>query len=176
MPAGLGFFRAKRWPERINLAQRHGGGFDVELAGLGEVSLLIEILDRKQRGGSFAGGGRKNGRIGEGEAAIIKKIAGRLDDFRAHPQNRRLARGAHPQMAVFHQELDSVLFQRNGIRLAVGHALHHFRLRHIQLVAAGSALIGADLAGDDDARFLRKIFYLLKDFQRHGVFCDHALH
>src|SRR5438552_3114862 len=176
VPAGLGFFRAKSWAEGINLAQRHSSGFDIELSGLREIRLLIEILDREQRAGALAGGGRQYGRIGEGEAAIIKKIAGRLDDFRAHPQNRRLARGAHPQMAVFHQELDSVFLQRNGIRLAVGHALHHFRLRHIQLVAARGALIGADFASNDDARFLRKIFYLLKDFQRHGVCSDHALH
>ena len=145
------------------------------LAGLREVSLLIEILHREQRGGTLAGRGRKNGRIGEGEAAIIEEIAGRLDDFRAHPQNRRLARGAHPQVAVFHQELDPVLFQRDGIRFAVGHALHHFRLRHIQFVAAGRALIGADFASNDDARFLCKIFYLVENFQRHSILGDYAL-
>ena len=69
-----------------------------------------------------------------------------------------------------------MFFQRDGIRLAVGHALHHFRLRHIQFVAAGRALIGADFASNDDARFLCKIFYLVENFQRHSIFGDYALH
>src|SRR5439155_16117880 len=59
---------------------------------------------------------------------------------------------------------------------AIRHALHYFRLRHIQLVTAGGALIGADFTGDDDARFLRQIFYLVKDFRRHGILGDYTLH
>ena len=109
--AGLGFFRAKRWPEGIHLAQRHGRGFDVELAGLREIRLLVEIIDREKRAGAFAGGRSKNRRIGEDEAALVEEIARRLDDLRPHPQNRRLPRRPHPQVAVLHQEIDAVLFR-----------------------------------------------------------------
>ncbi len=43
--AGLGLFRAKRGSERIDLAQCHSGCFDIELAGLSEESLFLEVID-----------------------------------------------------------------------------------------------------------------------------------
>ena len=45
VPACLGFFRAESRPESINLAERHGRRFDVELAGLREVGFfVIDVL------------------------------------------------------------------------------------------------------------------------------------
>ena len=76
--ARLRFLRAEGRPEAVNLAQRHRRGFDVELARLREVSLLVEVVHREQRGGAFAGGGREDGRIGQGEAAVV-------EDSRARP-------------------------------------------------------------------------------------------
>ena len=124
MAAGFRFLRAKGWPEGVHLAQRHRRGFDIKLAGLRQKRLLVEIIDRKQRGGAFAGGGREDRRIGQGEAAVVKEVARRLDDLRAHAQDRCLARRAHPQMAVLHQEVSAVLFRSDGIRIGFGHALH----------------------------------------------------
>ena len=39
--AGLGFFRAEGGAEAVDLAEGEGGGLDVELAGLGEVGLVV---------------------------------------------------------------------------------------------------------------------------------------
>src|SRR6185312_2970200 len=69
------FFCTERWTKRVDLAQRHGRGFNVKLAGLREVRLLIKVIDRKQRGGSLARRRRKDGRISKGKAAIIKEIS-----------------------------------------------------------------------------------------------------
>ena len=52
--ARLRFLRAKCWTERIHLAQRHRRRFDVKLAGLREVCLLVEIIHREKRARAFA--------------------------------------------------------------------------------------------------------------------------
>src|SRR5437588_301973 len=72
--ARLRFLRAKRWTERIHFAQRHRRGFDIKLARLSEVRLLVEIVDGEKCARAFASRGSKDWRIGEGEAALIEKI------------------------------------------------------------------------------------------------------
>ena len=173
--AGLGFFRAEGWAERIDLAERHGGGFDVELAGLRQVRLLFEVVDGKQRGGPFAGGGRQDGRIGQRESVAVEEIAGGANDFGADAQDGCLALRAQPEMAVLHQEVDAVLFGRDRIRSRFRHALHDLDVGDVEFIAAGSALIGADFAFDDDARFLRQALDGVKDFGRTAFFGDYAL-
>jgi hypothetical protein len=42
--------------------------------------------------------------------------------------------------------------RRDGIGVGLGNALDDLDIFDIELVAAGGALVGADLAGDDDAR------------------------
>ena len=175
MAAGLRFFRAEGWAERINLAERHGGRFDVELAGLREVGLLFEVVDGEERGGAFAGGGREDGRIGERESVAVEKIAGGANDFGAHAQDGRLALGAQPEMAVLHQEVDAMFFGRDRIGIGFGDALHDLDVRDVEFVAAGSALVGADFAFDDDAGFLSEAFDGVEDFGRNCVLRDHAL-
>ena len=76
--ARLRLLRAEGRPEAVDLAQRHRRGFDVELARLREVSLLLEVVHRKQRGRAFASRRRQDRRIGQGEAAIV-------EDSRAPP-------------------------------------------------------------------------------------------
>ena len=78
---------AKGGPERIHLAQRHRCAFDIQLAALREVRLVPEVLDGKQRAGSFAGGRSENRRVGKDKAVIVEKIPRRLDDFSANAQN-----------------------------------------------------------------------------------------
>ena len=87
---------------------------------------------------------------------LIEEVAGCFDDFCADSQNRRLARRAHPEMAVLHQEFDAVLFQRDRIRIVLRNALHHLNARYIQFISAGGALVGANFAFDDYAGFLRQ--------------------
>ncbi len=175
MAARLRFLRAERRPEAVDLAQRHRGRFNVELARLREVSLLFEVVDRKQCGGAFACGRSKDRRIGESESAIVEVVACRLDDLGANPQDRRLPRRAQPEMAMLHQELDAVLLGRDGIRIVRIDALQNLRIADVHLVAAGSALVGAHLAGDDHAGFLGQALDRLEQFGRDRVLGDDAL-
>src|SRR5207302_2909326 len=46
--ASLGLFRAESGSEGVHLSQCHRCGFDVELAGLREVSLLVEVVDGEE--------------------------------------------------------------------------------------------------------------------------------
>ena len=175
MTARLRFFRAKRWPERIHFSERHRRGLDVKLARLREVSLLVEIIDGEKRARAFASRRSKNRRIGQREATLIKKIASGLDDLRADTQNRRLPWCTNPQMPVLHQEIHPMLFRSDGIRIGFRHALHHLHVRHIEFVAARSALIGAHLALDDHARLLRQSLDRLKHLRRDRVLRNHTL-
>ena len=48
--AGLGFFGAEGGAEAVDLAERERGGFDVELAGLREVGLVVvEVVHLEER-------------------------------------------------------------------------------------------------------------------------------
>ena len=56
--------------------------------------------------------------------------------------------------------------------------LHHLQIAHADLEAAGDAgraLVGADRAGDDEARFLRQVPRLLEYFRRDVLLEDHGL-
>ena len=68
----------------------------------------------------------------------------------AHADDGVLALAAQPQMPVVHQELDAVILGRDRIRIGLRHPLHHLQIFHVHLVAADSALLGANLAGDQD--------------------------
>ena len=140
-----------------------------------EIGLFFEVIHGKERGGAFAGGGREDGRVGESESVGIEKIAGGANDFCADTQNGSLALGAQPKMAVLHQEFDTVFFGSDGIRIGFGHALHDLDVRDVEFIAAGSALVGADLAFDDDARFLGEAFDSVENFGRDGILRDYSL-
>ncbi len=107
--------------------------------------------------------------------SLVEEIAGGVDDFGAHAQDRRLALRAQPEVAVLHQEVGAVLFGRDRIGVGLGHALHDLDVRDVEFVAAGGALVGADFAFDDDARFLREALDGVEDFRRDGVLRDYAL-
>ena len=115
--AGLRLLRAEGWPEAVHLAERHRGGFNVELAGLRQKRRIAEVIDGKQRGGAFASRRRQDRRLGQGEALVVEEIMRRAHDLAANPQDRRLPLAAYPQMAMLHQELDAVLFRRDRVRL-----------------------------------------------------------
>src|SRR5580658_5101582 len=175
MAARLRLFGTEGRAERIDLAERHRSGFDVELTGLRQVGLLFEVVHGKQRGGSFAGSGGQDGWIGERESVAVEKIAGGANDFRAHPQDGCLTLRAQPKMAVLHQEIDAVFFGSDGVGSGLGHALHDLDVRDVELITAGGALIGADLAFDDDAGFLGEAFDGVENFGRDGVLRDYTL-
>ena len=173
--ARLRFLRAKRWTKRIHFAQRHRRGFDVKLAGLREVRLLVEIIDGEECARAFASRRSENRRIGERESSLVETIAHRFDNLRTHPQNRSLPLRPHPKMPVLHQEICAVLLRRNGVGIGLRHALHHLHVRHIEFVAARRALIGANLAFDDHARFLCQRLDRLEHLWRDRILRHYSL-
>ena len=69
-------------------------------------------------------------------------------------------------MPPLHEELDAMLLGRDRIRIVLWHTLDNLNLLDIQLKPALRPLIRADLAGDDDTRFLRKPLQGLEYFRR----------
>src|SRR5208337_984322 len=152
--AGFGFFRAESGAEAVDLAQGEGGGLDIKLAGLGEEGGVAKVIDGKESGGALAGRGSQDGRIGADKAVGIKVLGGGAHDLGTNAEDGGLARGADPEMAMLHEEIDAMLLERDGIRVGLGDALDDLEVFDIELVTAGGALVGADFAGDDDARLL----------------------
>src|SRR5258706_825344 len=68
-----------------------------------------------------------------------------------------------------------MFFGSDGIWSRLGNALHDLDVRHVEFIAAGSALISADFALDDDAGFLGESFDSVEDFGRDGVLRDYTL-
>ena len=175
MAPRLRLLRTKCWTERINLAECHGSCFDVQLAGLCEKCLLVEIVDGKERTGAFAGRRCDDGRIRQGETALIEEISRSLDDLSPNAQNRRLTLRPHPEMAVLHQEISAMLFGSNRVGRRLGHALHHMHVGHIEFVAAMGALVSADFSLHDHTRFLREGLNGIEDLRRHRILRYHTL-
>ncbi len=173
--AGLGFFGAEGGAEGVDLAEGEGGALDVELAGLGEVGLVAEVVDLEEGAGAFAGGGGEDGRVGEDEAVVVEVVAGGFDDFGADAEDGGLARGADPEVAVLHEEVGAMLFEGDGVGIVFGDALDDLDVLDVELVTAGGAFVGADFAGDDDGGFVGEAFDGLEDLGRDGGFGDDAL-
>ena len=68
-----------------------------------------------------------------------------------------------------------MLFGSDGVGSRLRHALHDLDVRDVEFIAAGGALIGANFAFDDDARFLGEALDGVEDFGRDGVLRDYAL-
>ena len=79
-------------------------------------------------------------------------------------------------MAMLHEEVDAVLLEGDGVGVGLGNALDDLNVFDIELEAAGGALVGADLAGDDDGRLLREAFERLEDCGRNALDVGDALH
>jgi hypothetical protein len=78
-------------------------------------------------------------------------------------------------MAVLHEEIDAMLLEGDGVGVGLGDALNDLKVFDIELEAAGSALVGADLAGDDDAGLLSEAFEGLEDRGRDAFDVGDAL-
>ena len=174
--AGFGFFGAEGGAEAVDLAEGEGGGFDVELAGLGEVGLVVvEVVHLEELGGAFAGVGGEDGWVGADEAVGVEVLGCGAHDGGADAEDGGLARGAEPEVAVLHEEVDAVLFEGDGEGGFVGDALEDFDVFYVELVAAGGAAVGADFAGDGEAGFEGEVFEGLEDCFGDGGLGDDAL-
>jgi hypothetical protein len=108
--AGFGLFRTEGGAEAVDLAEGEGCGLDVKLAGLGEEGRFAEVIDGEEGRGAFAGGWGEDGRIGADEAVGVEILGGGAHDFGTDAEDGGLARGADPEMAMLHEEVDAVLF------------------------------------------------------------------
>src|SRR5689334_2095777 len=79
-------------------------------------------------------------------------------------------------MAVVHQEIRAMLFGRDRIWLRLGNPLDNLDIRDVKFVSAWSALVGADLAFDDDAGFLCQILQRVECLRGNGVFRHDSLY
>src|SRR5438876_4615925 len=78
--ARLRLLGAERRTEAIDLAERGGSGFDVELPGLREIGLAeVEVIDGKQRSRMLTDRSGENRRVHEREMAILTGSIGEQD-------------------------------------------------------------------------------------------------
>ncbi len=78
-------------------------------------------------------------------------------------------------MPVLHQKLGAVFFRRYRIRIGLRHALNHLHVHHIEFIAAGRALVGANLTLDDQARLLRQRLDRVEYLRRDPILRHHSL-
>ena len=174
--AGFGFFGAEGGAEAVDLAEGQGRGFDVELAGLGEVGfVVVEVVHLEELGGSFAGVGGEDGWIGADESVGVEVLGGGAHDGGADAEDGGLARGAEPEVAVLHEEVDAVLFEGDGEGGFVGDALEDVDGFDVELEAGGGAGVGADFSGDGERGLEGEIFEGFEDFFGDSGFGDDAL-
>ena len=81
----------------------------------------------------------------------VEVLRRRAHDLGANAQDGRLPRAADPEVAPLLQKVHAVFFQRDRIRIRLGHALHHLHIFDIELIAARRALVGPHFARDDHA-------------------------
>ena len=145
MAAGLGFLGAEGGAEAVDLAEGQCCRFDVELAGLGEVGLVVvEVVHLEELTGTFAGVGSEDGWVGADEAVEVEVLGRGAHDGGADAEDGGLARGAEPEVAVLHEEVDAVLFEGDGEWGVFGDALEDFHVFDVEFVAAGGAGVRAD--------------------------------
>ncbi len=152
--ARLRFLGAEGRPEAVHLAEGGDVGLVVKLARLRQIGRLAEVIHLKQGGGLLACRRRDDGRIHQQVAVVVQPLAHGPDDRRPNPQDRPLACGAHPQMAVVHQELRAVLFGPDGVVAGDLDDVDTVDTDFIAAGDAGRAFVCPHRPRDDDRRFL----------------------
>lgn len=112
--AGLGLFGAEGGAEAVGAAEGGGGGFEVELAGLGEVGFVVEVLHFEEVAGALDGVGGEDGRIGQHESPVLHELAEAVGDLVADAKDGLLAGGAEPEVAVVEEEFGAVFLFADG--------------------------------------------------------------
>jgi len=174
--AGLRLLCAEGRAEGVDLAEGERGGFDVELAGLGEVGLVVaEVVHFEEFGGAFAGVGREDGWVGADEAVVVEVLGGGAHDGGADAEDGGLAGGADPEVAMLHEKVDAVFFEGDGERGGVVDALEDFEGFDVELEAGGGSCIGAHTAGYFQGRFEGEVFEGFEELFGDGGLGDDAL-
>ncbi len=74
----------------------------------------------------------------------VEVLGGRTHDRGADAEDGGLARGADPEVAMLHEEVDAVFLAGDGVGGVVGDALGDVDGKDVELDAGGSAGVGAD--------------------------------
>src|ERR1017187_10493007 len=78
-------------------------------------------------------------------------------------------------MAVLHEEVDTVLLERDGVGVGLGHALHDCEVFDVELKSSRRALVGADVPSEDDRGLLGEAFERGEDFGGDALDVGYAL-
>src|SRR5256712_4243986 len=160
VPARLRLLGAEGRSEAIDAAKRHRRRLQVELSGLAQVRLLVEVIGLEQRGRALAGRRCQDRRVDQHEVALMEEIADRLGDLAPEPQECMLLRGAQPEVAVVEEKVGAVLLRAD--RIVVRQLVNHDR-PELHLVAPRGAIVLADDSGHLQRRFLRHFLAGLED-------------
>jgi hypothetical protein len=76
---------------------------------------------------------------------------------------------------MLHEEVDAVLFGRDGEGCGLGDEVDDLDVRHVELEAGGGAGVGADSASDDDGGLLGEGLDAVEDLGWDGGTGDDAL-
>ena len=147
MATRLRLLGAEGGAEAVGAAKGGSGRFVVKLTGLGQIGLLIEVVDLEERRRAFASRRGKDRCVAEDEAALVEEVPDGSNDLVTDPQDRVLSPGPQPEMAVIHQKLDAVLLRAD--RIVMGQ-LDDAQGPHIQFVDPRSFRMLARHAGEED--------------------------
>ncbi len=86
-----------------------------------------------------------------------------------------MPQGAHPEVAMLHEEFGAVLFRSNWVRRRFRDPLHNLDIRYVELEAPGGAFVSPNLAFDYDARFLGEGLDGVEDFGSDGILGNDSL-
>ena len=165
----MDFSARKVGTEGVDLSERRGRRFAVELPRLGEVGVpLLEVL-RGEEPGPLADRRREDRRIDAQEAALVEEVVDRLLDFVPDHHDRTLPRRPEPEVPVVEQEVDAVLLRLD--RVVARTRPDDGEPGHTDVQHARRARILARFAGDGDGRLRRQL-----GEARPELLADLALH
>jgi len=114
--AGLRLLGTEGGAEAESVPMGHDGRFLVELPRLRQVrAAQIKVLQFEERSSALADGPSEDGGVEAHEAAVIVELPESEDDLIAESDQMPLTLAAEPQMAVPHEEVDTMLLGRDGV-------------------------------------------------------------
>jgi hypothetical protein len=109
------FLRAKARAEAVDLSEGGGAGLGIELAALGEIGALPEVVEREELRRALTGRGRDEGGVEAREALAAQELRTGELQLGADAQDGRLAGGADPEMALLHEKIGPVFLTAYGV-------------------------------------------------------------
>ena len=172
VPPRFGLLRPKRRPKAVHLAMRHARRLEIELAGLGQIHWLAEVVHFKECGRALAGGRCEDRCVDEHEAVVVEEPPDGVDQRVANLEDHFLPPRSKPQVAMLHQEVGAMSLRRDGVFAA---GVYKFEAGHRQLVTALGPLLGPHRARHAQRRFLRQPLDCVEEVGSLLALLDYAL-